>query len=141
MKLIHNYSAVSEKEVLRRKMTHTQIIRNIANSDYGKGSRAEAIINFIDKEVISDAEVHLLCRNEEHRLEEYKSNAQNTQAVKRDNKGVYIGTGYSSNPTKVRYPSKKRSLQTWKKFYEMFPHQAELDGWDGKKSSRYDGKK
>ena len=35
----------------------------------------------------------------------------------------------------IRYPKKNRSLRTWKKFYAMFPKQAELDGWDGKTST------
>ena len=42
------------------------------------------------------------------------------------------GTNY---PT-VRYPSKKRSLSTWKKFYKLFPRYAERDEWDGKTSKR-----
>ena len=36
----------------------------------------------------------------------------------------------------IRYPKKCRSLRTWKKFYEMFPKQAEIDGWDGKTSNK-----
>lgn len=37
----------------------------------------------------------------------------------------------------VRYPSKKRSLRTWRNFYNLFPEIAKQDGWDGKTSSRY----
>lgn len=56
-----------------------------------------------------------------------------------DNKLYYH---YSSdNPSHsgnyVRYPSKKRSLRTWRNFYNLFPWLAVADGWDGKKSSRY----
>jgi hypothetical protein len=53
----------------------------------------------------------------------------------RDNKGVYVGSG-GSNRNKIRYPSKKRSLRVWKKFYEMFPWAAEADGFNGKTSKR-----
>jgi len=53
----------------------------------------------------------------------------------RDNKGVYVGNG-GSNANKVRYPSKKRSLRTWKIFYEMFPNKAKQDNWDGKTSTK-----
>jgi len=53
----------------------------------------------------------------------------------RDNKDVHVGTG-GSNRNKIRYPSKKRSIKTWKKFYNLFPWAAEEDGWDGKHSSR-----
>lgn len=55
--------------------------------------------------------------------------------IRRDNKGVHIGNGASSYPT-VRYPSKKRSLRTWKIFYDMFPYYAEKDNWDGKTSDK-----
>lgn len=53
----------------------------------------------------------------------------------RDNKDVHVGNG-GSNRNKVRYPSKKRSIRTWKKFYNLFPYYAALDGWDGKTSKR-----
>lgn len=52
---------------------------------------------------------------------------------KRDNKDLRVGTG-GSNKNKVRYPSKKRSIKTWKKFYKLFPELAEKDQFDGKSS-------
>lgn len=65
----------------------------------------------------------------------------------RDNKGQFVSLSIYQEPVrykngniymcphnKIRYPKKCRSLRTWKKFYEMFPKQAELDGWDGKTS-------
>ena len=68
---------------------------------------------------------------------------------KRDNKGQFVslsvyqeplrynnGNIYMCRHNKIRYPKKCRSLKTWKKFYEMFPRQAEIDGWDGKTSIR-----
>ncbi len=55
----------------------------------------------------------------------------------RDNKDVKaLGNGYSSNRNTIRYPSKKRSIKTWKKFYKLFPLNAIEDGWDGKTSKR-----
>jgi len=53
----------------------------------------------------------------------------------RDNKAVHVGGG-GSNRNMIRYPSKKRSLSTWKKFYKLFPWAAERDGFDGKSSSK-----
>lgn len=53
----------------------------------------------------------------------------------RDNKDVHVGGG-GSNRNKIRYPSKKRSLRTWKKFYKLFPYAAMADGFDGKTSKR-----
>ena len=69
-----------------------------------------------------------------------KTNSERIRQLKppresRDNKGVYVGSGYSKyNANKVRYPSKKRSLRVWKTFYKMFPRLAEKDKWDGKTS-------
>ena len=53
----------------------------------------------------------------------------------RDNKDVLVGSG-GSNRNMIRYPSKKRSIRTWKKFYKLFPYAAIADGWDGKTSKR-----
>lgn len=53
----------------------------------------------------------------------------------RDNKDVRVGNG-GSNRNKIRYPSKKRSIKTWKKFYNLFPFAAIEDGWTGKTSKR-----
>lgn len=41
----------------------------------------------------------------------------------RDNKGVYVGSGWS-NKNNIRYPKKARSKRTWRIFYKMFPHAA-----------------
>lgn len=67
----------------------------------------------------------------------------------RDNKGQFVrnyvyqepiryanGNIYMCRRNIIRYPKKCRSLRTWRKFYEMFPKQAEIDGWDGKTSIR-----
>lgn len=55
--------------------------------------------------------------------------------TKRDNKSTYVGSGGSSS-NRVRFPSKKRSRSTWKKFYNLFPEIGRLDNWDGKTSKR-----
>jgi hypothetical protein len=40
----------------------------------------------------------------------------------RDNKEVVkLGNGWRSNPNKIRVPSLKRSNNTWKNFYKLFP--------------------
>ncbi len=53
----------------------------------------------------------------------------------RDNKDVLVGSR-GSNRNKIRYPSKKRSLSTWKKFYKLFPIEAVIDEFDGTTSKR-----
>lgn len=58
---------------------------------------------------------------------------------RRDNKDVLVGSGHSWGNT-VRYPSKKRSLSTWKKFYKLFPKLAEADGFNGITSSKMNKK-
>lgn len=62
-------------------------------------------------------------------------NLNQNPIIRRDNKGIYIGgSGYNKN--KVRYPSKKRSLKTWRMFYNMFPYCAKMDNWNGKISDK-----
>lgn len=60
---------------------------------------------------------------------------ENTAKETRDNKGVYVGGG-GSNCNKIRYPKKTRSKRVWKIFYEMFPHLALIDNFNGKTSKR-----
>ena len=54
---------------------------------------------------------------------------------RKDNKHMCVGSN-GGNKNKVRYPSKKRSRATWKRFYELFPRLAEEDNWDGKTSDK-----
>lgn len=54
---------------------------------------------------------------------------------RKDNKHMCVGSG-GRNRTMVRYPSKKRSRATWKRFYLLFPSLAEEDNWDGKTSNK-----
>ena len=72
------------------------------------------------------------------RREKYRNHTDYNQSPPkegRDNKDVHVGGG-GSNRCMIRYPSKKRSIKTWKKFYKLFPWAAERDGWDGKTSNR-----
>lgn len=121
----------------KRKVTYTDYFKGKANA-HGEGSRMKEIYDYIVVNMISNPEIRLLVQTERSRLDELKNakeTAYRATAVTKDNQGVYVGSG-GSNKNKVRYPRKSRSLRTWKKFYEMFPWRAELDGWDGKTSSR-----
>lgn len=69
------------------------------------------------------------------RYEREKEYRKKPQKEGRDNKDVYVGSS-GDNRNKIRYPSKKRSRSTWKKFYALFPRVAERDGWDGKSSKK-----
>lgn len=40
---------------------------------------------------------------------------------KKDNKQTYASS-FGGGMNSIRYPSKKRSKQTWKRFYKLFPH-------------------
>lgn len=85
---------------------------------------------------ISDDELRLLClSNVIERKKQHNTYRAKPKTENRDNKDVLVGSG-GSNCNKVRYPSKKRSLSTWKNFYKLFPSLAERDGFDGKTSSR-----
>lgn len=89
----------------------------------------------IDENVTSD-EFHIILSEERRkRYSAYDNKKVNNLKETRDNKGVYVGGG-GSNRNKVRYPKKARSKRTWKIFYKMFPYKAELDGWDGQKSTK-----
>lgn len=90
----------------------------------------------IDKYNMSEEVVKKLYFIEDNKRISFSENKNlQTPITFRDNKGVYIGSG-GSGSNKIRYPRKTRSLQTWKKFYEMFPSKAKLDNWDGKTSDK-----
>ena len=59
---------------------------------------------------------------------------------RRDNKKSIVYNGGRTNGNKIRYPSKKRSRTHWKNFYNLFPHLSKQDNWNGKTSTRYNGK-
>jgi len=88
---------------------------------------------FIELEM-SDLEYRKICYTER---EQYNSSREslklNNLKETRDNKGVYVGSG-NRHGWAIRYPKKARSKRVWATFYKMFPHRAEVDGWDGEKS-------
>jgi len=80
----------------------------------------------------TEAEIQSIVRNSD-KLPNYSRNGVKNKH--RDNKAIRVGIG-GSNQNKIRYPSKKRSRQIWKRFYTLFPKQAEIDNWDSKTSDR-----
>lgn len=95
------------------------------------------LYTLVDELKMTEKEVHDLWF-EQSCLRNKLRNEYNKKPQKegRDNKDVHVGSGNSSNNYSVRYPSKKRSIKTWKKFYNLFPICAIEDGWDGKTSKR-----
>lgn len=102
---------------------------------------------------MTDADINVFISTIKNPREEWRQTIRehnNGGRETRDNKGqfVEITTTYHTpsryengnikhcNFNKIRYPKKARSKRTWKKFYEMFPKQAEIDGWDGKTSNK-----
>ena len=117
------------------------ILENAEKNDrtykHNKQQREQVQIYKLAKELgIEDNELKEMwvtkwCEHERRKLEYRKK----PQAEGRDNKDVRVGSG-GSNRNMIRYPSKKRSVKTWKKFYKLFPQAAIEDCWDGKTSRR-----
>lgn len=127
-----------KEEINKRYEYHKSINFKISKYFMMERDRIFELKELIDETNISDNELMILyLKQKEFKNESHKLLKHITTVVRRDNKGVYIGSGYTEGfyPT-VRYPSKKRSLKTWKKFYEMFPRYAERDNWDGKTSNK-----
>jgi hypothetical protein len=103
---------------------------------WGRITELITLYKFIDELGLTEQEINemwsSISRDQAKQKAEYKKKPQKEG---RDNKDVHVGGG-GSNRTMVRYPSKKRSIRTWKKFYNLFPYYAVLDGWDGKTSKR-----
>ena len=96
------------------------------------------IIRIIEKYKMLGEDVSKLASINSKMFSDYRAEyRKKPQKEGRDNKGIYVGSG-GYNRNMVRYPSKKRSKRVWKTFYNMFPSYAEVDGWDGTKSSRID---
>lgn len=94
------------------------------------------IFNIAEELKISDSILRLMWMNmSKLRTQNYLSYSASPQKEGRDNKNVHVGSG-GRNKNMVRYPSKKRSVYTWKKFYTLFPYLAEEDNWDGKTSNK-----
>jgi hypothetical protein len=104
---------------------------------WGRITELINLYKLIDELGLTEQEInemwYNISRNQAKQKAEYNKRPQKEG---RDNKDVHVGSGNSSNNNTVRYPSKKRSIRTWKKFYNLFPYYAVLDGWDGKTSKR-----
>lgn len=86
---------------------------------------------------MTEEDVRILVHQQKVKKEENKKEyRKKPKRVRKDNqKSINWGSG-SGNSNRIRYPSKKRSRRVWRNFYNLFPHLAERDGWDGKKSKR-----
>ena len=104
---------------------------------YGVFSVYIDAIYIIDRYNISEEEVAKIYYEEDAKRSNFglTKNFQKT-IITRDNKSAVNKGSWGSNCNKIRYPSKKRPLSTWKRFYKLFPHQAELDNWDGVTSNK-----
>ena len=101
---------------------------------------------------MTDADINVFISTIKNPREEWRQTMRehnNGGRETRDNKGQFVSMYVYCKPVRylngnisrcrrniIRYPKKCRSLRTWKKFYEMFPKQAEIDGWDGKTSNK-----
>lgn len=96
-----------------------------------------AIYKLAEELEISDNELKLMWFEKWTQVYKLKLEYQKKpQKEGRDNKDVYVGSGFGNSNNPIRYPSKKRSIKTWKNFYKLFPYAAVVDGWDGKTSNR-----
>ena len=104
---------------------------------YGSSYVYIDLYNIIRQYNISEDIIKQIYKEEQIKLSLHKKfDNKQEPIVRRDNKGVRIGMGFGGNRNMTRYPKKNRSLKVWKKFYEMFPREAELDNWNGKTSSK-----
>ncbi|MBP3630544.1 MAG: hypothetical protein J6J23_03535 [Clostridia bacterium] len=110
------------------------------------------IYGMIKSHKMTDMDIKEFTNTMENPREQWKEEMKkhnNGGRETRDNKGQCVyqyvyrepirylnGNIYECRRNIIRYPKKCRSLRTWRKFYEMFPRQAEIDGWDGKTSIR-----
>lgn len=120
-------------------------IKCISARDLRVGKTFEKIVkenNISYSNLIDYFGVDVLDAFDWNRLYKYSNKYRNGKVYieRRDNKSYYNyanGSPCGAAGNYVRYPSKKRSLRTWRNFYNLFPWLAKQDGWDGKKSSRY----
>ena len=126
---------------------------NVIHKDLKKEQEYfKEIKDIIIKNNITDSEIISFIKEMSNPRDEY-NNVLREQRKRnkdtRDNKGQFVSNNIEQKPIRdkdnniymcrfnsIRFPKKCRSKRTWKKFYEMFPRQAEIDGWDGKISKR-----
>jgi len=94
-------------------------------------------IYLIDKYNIPEEIIKKIYYEEDNkRITFSKLHTYQKRIINRDNKSSINYGSWGSNVNKIRYPSKKRPLSTWKRFYKLFPKIAELDNFDGKTSDK-----
>jgi len=143
---LHNTIIINQNTMIDEIRKRASEWQSIFNNDYGhllhpsyKSSRIYIdLINLIDNYNISEDVVETIYNEQLNVFKTFFNNQFiNTLKETRDNKTVRVGSGvYHSNYNKIRYPSKKRSVSTWKRFYNLFPEQAKIDNWDGKTSDK-----
>lgn len=136
------YSTFETDNILTTLKTRLNSFNEWVNEPWSRKYRLEIkllqrTIRIIETNNISNEDLLrvVIEANIERKLNNYWCNKPIKPNRKRDNK-VHNIYGYSSACSKVRFPSKKRSKATWKRFYTMFPKIAEEDKWDGKNSTR-----
>lgn len=120
-------------------------VDSILKRDESQGKLFEKIVkenNVTYSNLIDFFGINVLDTFNWNRLYKYSSRYRNGKVYieRHDNKSYYNyanGSPGGAAGNYVRYPSKKRSLRTWRNFYNLFPWLAKIDGWDGKKSKRY----
>jgi len=113
----------------------------LRNKSKGKGyeimSEIDEFYQLVDELGLDEETLKLVVRKYYLRAKgvkgEYKKKPK--RECKDNKKVINWGSGSPGHST-IRYPSKKRSRQTWKNFYNLFPHLAERDKWDGKTSNK-----
>ena len=95
------------------------------------------VLGHIKKFNISESDVLFVYKKAQTDKQNIHKNMDKVEnIIKRDNKCIRKQGSGHSNANKIRYPRKARPLHVWKKFYELFPYQAEIDNWDGKTSDK-----
>lgn len=139
--LLHNISITtySDSNIINVINERSENIKSWKNTAYSRRPEFQNILetNKIIKEYnFTEDEVSKIYHEELKRIRKSVFNLKlQKKIIYRDNKGIKIGNG-GDNVNPIRYPSKKRSLRTWKKFYDMFPYYAKKDGFNGKTSDK-----
>ena len=130
--LVYKYNLTSSHAPVRERLDTLLGFKRLAS--YMKREELLELKRLLDTTFVTQQEMIKMSADTYSKKSTMNRNFQKP-ILQRDNKGVRIGGG-GSNYFSVRYPSKKRSLRTWKIFYEMFPYEAEKDNWDGKTSDK-----
>lgn len=126
-----------DEDPFRGCKTYTEFIQIKSKLGDKECARMNSIISQLGFEEVDIVNLLVQTRIDKFDYQEIYSKTNNLKET-RDNKGQFVDKWayYGGCHNKIRYPSKKRSKRVWRKFYEMFPKQAELDNWDGVKSDK-----